>query len=52
MHYVALHHWSKFKTNLTTFEWVTSKKIAQKQPKTVLSACMKTFEISKLENYK
>ena len=25
---------------------------AQKQPKTVLSAGMKTFEISKLENYK
>ena len=28
------------------------QKTAQKQPKTVLSAGMKTFEISKLENYK
>ena len=26
MHYVALHQWSKFKTNFTTFQWVTSKK--------------------------
>ena len=26
MHYVALHHWSKFQMNLTTFRWVTSKK--------------------------
>ena len=33
--YVALHHWSKFQTNLTTFQWVTSKKTAQKQPKIV-----------------
>ena len=23
MHYVVLHHWSKFQTNLTTFQWVT-----------------------------
>ena len=38
MHYVALHHWSKFQTNLTTFQWVTSKKNAQKQPKIVPSA--------------
>ena len=28
------------------------QKTAQKQPKTVLSAGMKTFEISKVENYK
>ena len=28
------------------------QKTTQKQPKTVLSAGMKTFEISKLENYK
>ena len=28
------------------------QKTTQKQPKTVLSAVMKTFEISKLENYK
>ena len=27
MHYVALHHWSKCKTNLTTFQWVMSKKL-------------------------
>ena len=38
MHYDALHHWSKFQTSLSTFQWV--------------SAGMKTFEISKLENYK
>ena len=25
MHYIALHHWSKFQTNLTTFHCVTSK---------------------------
>ena len=37
MHYVTLHHWSKFQTNLTTFQWVTSKKTAQKQPKIVPS---------------
>ena len=28
------------------------QKTTQKKPKTVLSAVMKTFEISKLENYK
>ena len=28
------------------------QKTAQKQPRIVLSASMKTFEISKLENYK
>ena len=28
------------------------QKTIQKQPKTVLSAGMKTFEISKLDNYK
>ena len=28
------------------------QKTAQKQPKIILSADMKTFEISKLENYK
>ena len=28
------------------------KKTAQKQPKTVLSVVMKTFEVSKLKNYK
>ena len=28
------------------------QKTAQKQPETVISAGMKTFEISKLENYK
>ena len=52
MHYVALHHWSKFQMNLTTFWWVTSKKTDQEQPKIVLSAGMKTFEISKLVNCK
>ena len=52
MHYNALHHWSNFQTKLTTFQWVTSKKTAQKQPKIVLSADMKTFEISELENSK
>ena len=26
MHYFGLHQWSKFKTNLTTFQGVTSKK--------------------------
>ena len=53
MHYVALHHWSKFKMNLTTFRWVRSKKpTRKKQPKIVLSAGMKTFEISKLVNCK
>ena len=46
MHYVALHHWLKFQMNLTTFRWVTSKKPDQRQPKIVLSAGMKTFEIS------
>ena len=30
----------KFQTNLTIFQWVTSKKIAQKQPKIVLPAGM------------
>ena len=35
-----------------TFRWVTSKKTDQKQPKIVLSAGMKTFEISKLVNCK
>ena len=50
MHYVALHYWSKFQTNLTTYQYV--RKTTQKQPKIVLSAGMKTFEISRLENYK
>ena len=26
MHYDALHHWSKFQTNLTILQWATSKK--------------------------
>ena len=26
MHYNALHHWSKFQTNFSTFQWVTFKK--------------------------
>ena len=26
MHYNTLHYWSKFQTNLTTFQWITSKK--------------------------
>ena len=52
MPYNALHHWSKFQTNLTKFQWVTYvQNTAQKQPKLVLSAGMKTCEISKLENY-
>ena len=50
MHYVALHHWSKFQTNLTTFQWVTSKKPPRSSLKLYL--LLKTFEISKLENYK
>ena len=50
MYYNALNHWSKFQTNVTTFQWVTSKN-RQKQPKIVLSAGMETFEITKLENY-
>ena len=52
MHYVASRHWPKFQTNVSTFQYVTSKKITQKQPEIVPSASMKTFEISKLENYK
>ena len=51
MDYIALHHWSKFKMNLTTFQWVTSKKPPRSSLK-LLSAGMKTFEISKLKNYK
>ena len=50
MYYNALNHWSKFQTNVTTFQWVTSKN-RQKLPKIVLSAGMETFEITKLENY-
>ena len=46
MHYNALHQWSKFHTNLNTFQWVTSKNPHK------LFAGMKTFEISKLKNYK
>ena len=51
MHYNALRHWSKFHTSLTTFQWVTSKK-SPRSTKIVLYAGMKTFEISKLQNYK
>ena len=49
-HYITLHHWTKFQANLTTFQWVTSKK----QPRSSLKLylLLKTFEISKLENYK
>ena len=50
MHYVALHHWSKFQRNLTTCQWVTSKKSPRSSLKLYL--LLKTFEISKLENYK
>ena len=50
MHYVTLHHWSKFETNLTTFQWVTSKKPPRSSLKLYL--LLKTFEISKLDNYK
>ena len=49
MHYITLHHWSKFQTNFTSG---LRPKTAQKQSKIVLSAGMKIFEISKLENYK
>ena len=50
MHYVTLHHWSKFETNLTTFQWVTFKKPPRSSLKLYL--LLKTFEISKLDNYK
>ena len=50
MHYVTLHHWSKFETNLTTFQWVTFKKPPGSSLKLYL--LLKTFEISKLDNYK
>ena len=50
MYYVTLHHWSKFQTDLTTFQWVTSKKPPKSSLK--LYFLLKTFEISKLQNYK
>ena len=50
MHYVTLHHWLKFQTNLTTFQWVTSKKLPRSSLKLYL--LLKKFEISNLENYK
>ena len=50
MHYVTLHHWSKFQTNLITFQWVTTKKPPRSSLKLYL--LLKTFEISKLENYR
>ena len=40
----------KFQTNLTTFQWVTSKKPSRSSVKLYL--LLKTFEMSKLENYK
>ena len=46
MHYFALHIWSKYPIILTTVWWVTT----QKQPKKLLSAGMKKFEIWKLRN--
>ena len=52
MHYNTLYHWSKFQTNLTTFQWVTSKKPPRSSLKLLPSTGMKTLEISKLENYK
>ena len=45
MHYLILHHLPKFQTGLIPFRGVTSKKPAKMQPKIVLSAAMKTFEI-------
>ena len=45
MHYLALHHWSKFQTNLTAFKGSYGQKTTQKQPEMVLSAATKSFEI-------
>ena len=50
MHYITLHHWTKFQTNLTTFQCVMSKKPPRSSLKLYL--LLKTFEIFKLENYK
>ena len=50
MHYNALHHWSKFQTNLTTFQWVKSEKPPRSSLKLYfLLARIETFEISKLD---
>ena len=43
MQYLALHHWSKFQKNPTSFGGVMDKK---------LSTATKTFEILKLGNHK
>ena len=45
MHYLALHHWSKFQKNLTAFKGSYGQKTTQKQPEMVLSAATKSFEI-------
>ena len=50
MLYVTLHHWLKFQTNLTTFQWVMPQKPVRSSLKLYL--LLKTFEISKLENYR
>ena len=50
MHYVTFHHLSKFQTNLSTFQWGTSKELPRSSLN--LYALLKIFEFSKLENYK
>ena len=50
MLYVTLHHWLEFQTNLTTFQWVISQKPVWSSLKLYL--LLKTFEVSKLENYR
>ena len=52
MDYNALHHWSKTSNIFDHISVDYVQKATQKQPKIVLSAGMKTFEISNLENYK
>ena len=52
MHYLKLHHWSKFPKNLTAFKGSYDQKTTYKEPEMVLSAATKSFEIWKLGNYK
>ena len=52
MHYLVLHHWSKFQTKLTIYlgELGKAKKPTKKQPKMMLSAVAETFANWKLRN--
>ena len=52
MHYDALHLLVKISNKFDHISMGYIQKTAQEQPKIVLSAGMKIFEISKLENYK